>query len=150
MKQARIETIIGFLVIIIAIIFFCFAYKIVNNTSTNYGYKIFADFQNIDGIKEGAEIRISGIKVGKVGKISLDTEIYLANIELLIDQKVQIPDDSRAIISTNGILGGNYIRLTPGASERNFADGDKIIFTQSSLNIEELVNKLLMSFSSKS
>lgn len=147
MKQNVIETLIGFLVIVLAIGFLSFSYKVINTANNHSNYKLFADFQDVNGIQEGAEIRLSGIKIGKVGKISLNSEMYLANTELLINKSVQVPKDSRAIISTDGIFGGNYVRISPGGSEQILANGDQIILTQSALNIEELVNKLLVSFS---
>jgi len=149
MKQAKFETIVGFMVLIVAFGFFSFAYKISNSSKGSNGYALTANFQNIDGISEGADIKLAGIKIGQVGSLLLNAETYYASATLLIDESVAIPVDSRAIVSTSGLLGGKYIRINPGASDDNFVDGGKIKFTQSSLNIEDLIGKLMYSLTSK-
>ena len=79
----------------------------------------------------------------------LNDDMYYASARLLIDDSVDIPVGSRAIVSTSGLLGGKYIRISPGASDDNLANGDKIKFTQSALNIEDLIGKLMYSITSK-
>ncbi len=149
MKQAKLETIVGFMVLAVAFGFFAFAYKISNASRGNSGYTLIANFQNIDGISEGSDIKLAGIKVGQVGSLVLHDDTYYASVKLLIDDSVDIPVDSRAIVSTSGLLGGKYIRINPGASDDNFVDGGKIKFTQSALNIEDLIGKLMYSLTSK-
>lgn len=149
MKQNAIETIVGFIVILIAAVFFVFAYKTSNMSKTSDGYNVFANFQNIDGITKGSDVKLAGIKIGYVDTLSLEDDTYYAVVKLNIDNAVEIPKDSRAIVSTNGILGGKYIRINPGGSEKNIDHGGKIKFTQSALNIEDLIGKLMYSITSK-
>lgn len=149
MKQNTIETIIGFIVILIAAGFFIFAYNASNMSKTSNGYNVFANFQNIDGITEGSDVKLAGIKIGHVDSLTLEDDTYYAAAKLSIDNSVEIPKDSRAIVSTNGILGGKYIRISPGGSEKNLDHGGKIKFTQSALNIEDLIGKLMYSITSK-
>lgn len=149
MKQAKLETIVGFVVLIIAFGFFAFAYNVSNASKGSSGYTLIANFQNVDGITEGSDVKLAGIKIGQVGKLVLHDDTYYASVKLLIDDSVSIPVDSRAIVSTSGLLGGKYIRINPGASDDNFVNGDKIKFTQSALNIEDLIGKLMYSLTSK-
>ena len=79
----------------------------------------------------------------------MNDDTYYASVDLWIDEAISIPVDSRAIVSTNGLLGGRYIRINPGASDDNFVSGDKIKYTQSALNIEDLIGKLMYSLTSK-
>ena len=149
MKQGIIETLVGLFVLIVAFSFLGFAYNISDFSKTNNGYTITANFQNIDGIAKGADVKLAGIKIGSVGSLSLEDNTYYAILSLSINEGVNIPKDSSAIVSTSGLLGGKYIRINPSASDDNFADGGKIKFTQSSLNIEDLIGKLMYSITSK-
>lgn len=149
MKQARLETIVGFIVIIIAVGFFVFAYNKSNVSKSSGGYKLTANFQNIDGITSGSDVKLAGINIGRVDSVTLNNDTYYASIQLLIDDSIKIPVDSSAIVSSSGLLGGKYIRINPGASDDNLVNGDKIRFTQSALNIEDLIGKLMYSLTSK-
>jgi phospholipid/cholesterol/gamma-HCH transport system substrate-binding protein len=149
MKQARLETIVGFIVIIIAIGFFVFAYNESSGSKSSGGYKLIANFQNIDGITAGSDVKLAGINIGRVDSVTLNDDTYYASIQLLIDDSIKIPADSSAIVSSSGLLGGKYIRINPGASDDNLVNGDKIRFTQSALNIEDLIGKLMYSLTSK-
>ena len=149
MKQGIIETLVGLFVLIVAFSFLGFAYNISDFSKTNNGYTVTANFQNIDGIAKGADVKLAGIKIGSVDSLSLEDNTYYAILSLSINEGVNIPKDSSAIVSTRGLLGGKYIRINPGASDDNLADGGKIKFTQSSLNIEDLIGKLMYSITSK-
>lgn len=149
MKQGTFETMIGVMVLAVAMIFFIFAYKTSNYSNLDKGYHIVANFQNIDGILEGADVKLSGIKIGSVHNIALDKDTYYAAVQLQINDNISIPKDSSAIVSTSGLLGGKYIKITPGASDDIIKENGKIRFTQSALNIEELIGKLMYSLTSK-
>lgn len=149
MKQGIIETLVGFLVLIIAFSFFWFAYNASNFSNTNKGYVLVASFQNIDGITKGADVKLAGVKIGFVDSLSLENDTYYAILKLKLNEGVSIPNDSSAIVSTSGLLGGKYIRINPGASDDILKDGSKIKFTQSSLNIEDIIGKLMYSITSK-
>jgi phospholipid/cholesterol/gamma-HCH transport system substrate-binding protein len=149
MKQQTIETIVGLLVLFIAAAFIYFGYAKNNNTIGTTRYKLLVSFENIDGISEGADVKIAGMKIGNVEKIEFDNENYRALLTLHINQDVNVPEDSRAIISTNGIIGNKYIKISPGASEDYLANNGIIKFTQSALNIEDLISKLIYAFTSK-
>lgn len=149
MKQGAIETIVGFVVMCVAALFFTFSYKISHASKSGEGYIIRADFQNIEGLSEGNDVKLSGIKIGYIDSVSLEKDTYFAVAKLRIQKGIEIPSDSRAMVSTNGLLGGKYVRITPGAADDVLKDSDKIKFTQSALNIEDLISKLMYSMTSK-
>ncbi len=149
MKQGVIETLVGLLVLVVAFGFLVFAYNVSNVSKTRDGYNVVANFQDIDGISEGADVKLAGIKIGYVDSVLLDSDTYYAGVRLYIDKKIEIPEDSRAVVATSGLLGGKYIRISPGVSEDNLSNEGKIKFTQSSLNIEDLIGKLMYSLTSK-
>lgn len=140
---------VGFLIIVVACSFFYYAYTISNSARVNDGYLLNASFENIEGISVGSDIKLAGIKVGYVENITLEPDTYFAKASFRIANDIEVPKDSRAIVSTSGLIGNKYIRINPGASDINLSDGDKFIFTQSALNIEDLIAKLMYSLTSK-
>ncbi|MGC0371779.1 MAG: hypothetical protein DGJ47_000479 [Rickettsiaceae bacterium] len=149
MKQGIFETIVGMLVLVCAFAFFYYSYNVSGASNSSNTYTLKAEFDNIDGISNGSDVKISGIKVGTIKNVILEKDTYYAVLDLDIDKQVQIPKDSRASVSTHGIIGGRYIRITPGADDSMLQNNDKIIYTQSALNIEDLISKVVHSFTSK-
>ena len=149
MKQNIIETIIGFVVLIIALLFLIFAYKIGSPITNSKGYQVIANFQSAEGIAVGGDVTISGIKIGSVKKITLDPNSFYANVYLHINDDVKIPKDSKAQVVTSGLLGGKYISIVPGNDDASLAANEEIRYTQSAINIESLINKIVSSFGSK-
>ncbi len=149
MKQNIIETIIGFVVLIIALLFLIFAYKTGSSITSSKGYQLTANFQSAEGIAVGSDVMISGIKIGSVKKITLDPNSFYASVCLNINDDVKIPKDSKAQVVTSGLLGGKYISIVPGNDDENLAANEEIRYTQSAINIESLINKIVSSFGSK-
>ncbi len=142
MKERVIETVVGFVVICLAIFSFMFFYKISDSGEDGEGYFLNAYFQNIEGVAEGNDVKLSGIKIGYIDNVTLENGTYFAVARLKIKKGIDIPSDSRAIVSTSGLLGGKYIRINPGSADDNLKENGKFKFTQSSINIEDLISKL--------
>ncbi|MEN6318345.1 MAG: outer membrane lipid asymmetry maintenance protein MlaD [Syntrophaceae bacterium] len=100
---------------------------------------IYATFSNIGGLKEGAEVQIAGVNIGRVKAITLDE--YQAKVKLQISTTVPIQDDAIASIKTKGLVGEKFIEITPGGSEEIIANGGKIQETQPPFDIERAVSK---------
>ncbi len=149
MKQGAIETVIGMLILALAAWFFFYVYKISGSAKPTGGYSISANFENIEGLTIGSDVKLSGIKIGYVDNISLEKDTFFAKIILRIDRAIEIPKDSRVIVSTSGLIGNKYIRINPGASDVMLSEGDKFVYTQSALNVEDLIAKLMYSVTSK-
>ncbi len=149
MEQRVIETIVGFIVISLALFSFVFFYKVSNYSKESDGYFLNAYFQNIEGLSEGNDVKLSGIKIGYIDSLSLEKDTYFAIAKLKIKKSVDIPSDSRAVISTNGLIGGKYVRINPGAADDNLKDNGKIKYTQSAISIEDLIGKLIYSMTNK-
>jgi phospholipid/cholesterol/gamma-HCH transport system substrate-binding protein len=114
-------------------------------------YAVVARFDDIGGLKVGAPVTMSGVRVGEVSAIVFDSSVYKAAVTLNINRQYNhIPDDSDAAIQTAGLLGANYVSLDAGGSETYLHAGSQILFTQSAIVLENLINKLFASFSSKS
>lgn len=114
-------------------------------------YSVTAVFQNIGGLKVRAPVSMSGVKIGRVASIDLDPQRLEAVVTLDINKKYdKLPRDTVASILTAGLLGEQYVGLSPGASEKYLRNGDKIQFTQSAIILEHLIGQFLAGQSNKS
>ncbi len=104
-------------------------------------YTATALFDSVAGLKNGANIEIAGVQVGKVKNISLEDD--MAFVELSIYKEIKITDDTIASIRTNGVIGEKFIKLTPGGSEDYIENGGTIIDTESAISLEELISKYI-------
>jgi phospholipid/cholesterol/gamma-HCH transport system substrate-binding protein len=142
MRGNVIEAVMGAVVLVVAAVFLFFAYS-TSQTRSVSGYELTADFERIDGIKEGSDVRISGIKVGSVVGQSLDPKTFLATLRMAIDPAFKLPDDTSAEIVSDGLLGGKYLSLTPGGSDKEIPAGGRIRYTQSSVSLEHLIGQMM-------
>lgn len=108
-------------------------------------YRVEASFDNLGGLKVRAPIKSSGVVVGRVVDIGFNNQEFLATVTFEIEEKYLFPDDSSASILTSGLLGEQYIGLTPGGSDDDLKDNGRIIYTQSAVVLEELISKFLYS-----
>lgn len=114
------------------------------------GYEVTAKFEQIGGLKIGAQVSMSGVTIGRVVGISFDQTDYRAHVKLRIDPEYsRIPSDSDAAILTQGLLGNQYVGLGAGSSETFLKQGDEIEFTQPAVVLENLISKFLYSLGSK-
>ena len=109
------------------------------------GLSLVAHFDEIGGLTARAPVVISGVKVGQVAQIRLDPELR-AEVTLELDARLELPVDTSARIRTAGLLGDQFVALVPGAEEELLASGDVVSFTESALNIESLVGRLVHNF----
>lgn len=106
-------------------------------------YTLTANFDNVGGLKVRAPVKSAGVVVGRIAKISFDDKTFQAVVAINLETAYQFPKDSSAAILTSGLLGEQYLGLTPGSEEDNFADGGKIRYTQSAVVLEQLISKFL-------
>ncbi len=131
----------GAIVIAVAVVFFIFAYQIAEVGAASGGYQVDARFSSASGLVTGADVRLSGIKVGSVVNQRLDTETFEAIVTLSVSPDVKLPNDTSAQIATEGLLGGSYVSLQPGGAEETLAAGDTIEYTQGAVNLMSLIGQ---------
>lgn len=148
MKRNVIETVLGAVVLAVAILFLAYSYSSASIGSAD-GYEVSANFSSIGGLGVGDKVVISGVKVGSVSRIELDKETFLAKVYLDVNDKVQLPDDTAAFISSESLLGGLYMQLEPGASEEMIEPGGMIEYTQAPQNLEQLLGQFIFSMQDK-
>jgi phospholipid/cholesterol/gamma-HCH transport system substrate-binding protein len=142
------EIIVGTFVLASAAFFFFTSFKNSKNSSLS-GYNLIAKFENIDGINNGSDVKISGVKIGTVESQFLDEKDFRATLKLKIANNIKLPNDSSAKVSSEGLLGSKYLSISPGGDEENLKEGDEIQFTQSSVNFEDLLGKFIFNSDTK-
>ncbi len=125
----------------------------ITNRDFSFGgsaYRVQAQYDNIGGLKAGAPVAMSGVTIGRVESIAFDMNALKAVVTLRIDGRYdRIPQDSDASIFTAGLLGGQYIGITPGGAEEYLSDGARIEFVQDAIVLENLISKYLFSQAGK-
>jgi phospholipid/cholesterol/gamma-HCH transport system substrate-binding protein len=132
-------------VLAVAGAFFVYAAKTAD-VNTGGSYELIAKFRKADGLSVGGDVRVSGVKVGSVRDVRLDPKTYQALVVMSVRDGVEMPEDSSAIVATDGLLGGAHITIQPGGAEEMLAAGDEFQVTQGSVSILDLVGKAISSF----
>ena len=142
MDRNPVETIMGAVVLLVAAFFLVFAW---NNASIGAvkGYEIKAAFFKVGGLDTGADVRISGVKVGTVTDQYLDPETFDAVVVMSVKPDIKLPEDTVATISSEGLLGGKYVKLDPGSAEAVIPTGGQIAETRDFKSLEELVSDII-------
>jgi len=118
----------------------------VANFQQGPSYTVKAEFTNIGQLKLRAPVKIAGVRIGSVKAIDLDQQKLQAKVQISIDNRYnELPDDSAAAIFTSGLLGDQYVAIQPGGSPTMLKDGDEFVLTQSSIQLEDLIGKFLVS-----
>jgi phospholipid/cholesterol/gamma-HCH transport system substrate-binding protein len=146
MRQRSVDILVGLFVLIAVLALLVLALKVsgLTNLDSSTGYQVSAEFDNVGGLKIGAPVSIAGVKVGVVDDIVLDPVTFRAKAMVEIFNKVtQIPSDSSASILTAGILGAQYVGLTPGFSTQSLVNNGSIKTTHSALVLENLIGQLM-------
>ncbi len=143
MKNNVIETLVGGAVIAIAVAFFTYVYNTADISAGSGGYSVSARFTSVDGITSGSDVRMAGIKIGTVLDQSLDLESYEAVLTIAFNSEVNIPADSSAKITADGLLGDKYVSVEPGGDATMLTEGGTIEYTQGSLDLFGLIGSFL-------
>lgn len=108
-------------------------------------YELVANFENIGSLKTRSPVKSAGVVVGRVVSITLDPERYMAKVTLAMESRYQFSRDSSAEILTSGLLGEQYVGVTPGADDRMLKAGDTFKITSSAIVLEQLISRFLFS-----
>ncbi len=143
MAENKSEIIAGAVVLAVAAGFVFYAGKLTGASTGGATYELNASFRSADGITVGTDVRLAGVKVGRVTSMALDPATYRAGTTISVAEGIDVPDDSALAISSEGLLGGNYVEILPGGSPLHFAPGDQIEFTQGSVSLVSLLMKFV-------
>ena len=143
MKVNKLETVVGIFVVVFAILFVIFTMKMTSRSMNKDYYRLNASFDNIEGVNVGTKVKIGGVEIGSVEKYFID-ENYKPTLTLKIKKDIQLPIDSNLKISTSGIIGGKYLKVLVGGEEEYFVNGDTFEFTESTMDLEDLITRFML------
>jgi len=142
MGQKLVETVMGAVVVGIAILFLVFAWNTADLRPVS-GYTLKATFASVGALAPGSDVKIGGVKVGTVTGQRIDPETFRAEISFTIRTDLKLPDDTQASVTSDGLLGGKYLRLVPGTSKKKLAPGATLQKTRDALALEELLARAI-------
>ena len=143
MRENLTEALEGLVVVALALWFAIFAWQRTGGGSHGAAVRVTALFPNATGVSVGTDVRIAGLKVGTVAAQRLDPKTWQAEVILALDPSTRVPADSTAVITSEGLLGGTYIQLVPGADQAPLKNGDTIVDTQGSLDLMSLIGQFI-------
>jgi phospholipid/cholesterol/gamma-HCH transport system substrate-binding protein len=142
MRKKPVETIMGLVVLIIALLFLGFAYR-VSDLQVVKGYTVKAEFLKVGGLSTGSDVRINGIKVGTVTAQQLNNEDYTVNVIMSIGSDVKLPKDSVATIVGDGLMGDKFVKIEPGKEKEYLQEGDTFAKTKDFKTLEDMVGEVI-------
>jgi phospholipid/cholesterol/gamma-HCH transport system substrate-binding protein len=140
------EVAAGAVILGVALLFL--GYAVLNSgrgTVNGDGIRLTAKFDRIDGLSNGADVRIAGVRVGSVTDARIDPQTFSAELTMKVDRSLRLPDDTSAEVTSEGLLGGRYVSLVPGGSDKVLSDGGRITQTQGSVSLESLLGRFIFS-----
>ncbi len=139
MSENKTEVFVGGAVVVVGILFGFYVFQTAGLSTGSGSYPIHASFRSAEGVRVGTDVRLAGVKIGAVTQIKLDSDTYEAKSTLSIGKDIQIPDDSSLTITSEGLLGGNFVEVVPGMSEDYLESGDEVVDTQGSVSLIQLM-----------
>lgn len=143
MAENTTEVVAGGVVLAAALGFLFFAAQGTGFTGGNAGYDLSASFRSVEGIAVGTDVRLAGVKVGTVTALDLNPQTFFADARISLRDDLVLPDDSGIAISSEGLLGGNFVELLPGGSVTNLSPGAEIEDTQGAVSLIGLLLKFV-------
>ncbi|HBQ37301.1 MAG TPA: outer membrane lipid asymmetry maintenance protein MlaD [Rhodobacteraceae bacterium] len=144
MSESTTEVLVGGAVLAVAIGFLIYAGQATGfSPAKSSDYPLIASFRSGEGISVGTDVRLAGVKIGTISQMALNAQTYRADVTLSMKQGILIPDDSAVVVASEGLLGGNFVEIYPGASLDNFTSGDEIEDTQGAVSLVSLLMKFV-------
>lgn len=144
MHRSLIETLMGAMVLGVAGLFLAFAYTTAD-LGRSGGYDVYANFTTVGGLRVGSDVRLAGIKVGTVTHQEIDPKTYLARVTFSVEPTIKLPADTSAAITSEGLLGGNFVDLAPGGDPKMLQPGERIAYTQDAVDLVQMLGKFVFS-----
>ena len=142
-KKINIEFMLGLLILIFSLILIIYYSSKINLFKKTETFEINSSFFDVGNINIGNDVKIQGVKVGEVSRISLDQESYMAIITSSVDKSIKIPNDSIFKISNNGFIGSPYIEIKLGISKELLKNNDYTINNIDAVSLEEIINNFI-------
>lgn len=144
MERNTLETMLGAVVLLVAAGFLYLIYSETEIGASTAGYPLELRFDSGGSTIVGTDVRIAGVKVGSVIDQHFDAENYQAVVTIEVDNSVKLPKDTSAVVTSDGLLGDNYILLNIGGDPEMLAPKDRIRNVQGAINLADLINKFVV------
>ena len=141
MAENVTEVLTGAGVLAVAIGFLAYASDGAGLSRATDSYELTASFRSVEGVTVGTDVRLAGVKVGTVTSLALNPQTFYADATFTVANGVEVPDDSTAIIASEGLLGGAFLELQPGGSPLNLDPGAEVENTQGAVSVISLMMK---------
>ncbi len=143
MSQNTTEILVGGAVLAGALAFAIYAGQATGLSASAGGYELNASFRSLEGVGVGTDVRLAGVKIGTVTHVELNPQTYRADTRFSVVNGIEVPDDSAAVVASEGLLGGNFVEIVPGGSEFYFEPGDRVEDTQGAVSLISLLLKFV-------
>ncbi|WP_172326982.1 outer membrane lipid asymmetry maintenance protein MlaD [Mangrovicoccus sp. HB161399] len=143
MSENVTEVAVGGAVLAVAAAFLFYALGSAGSIGSTAGYPLTASFRSAEGIGVGTDVRMAGVKIGSVTGMDLNAQTFRAEATVQINNGIELPDDSAIVISSEGLLGGNFVEVLPGGSAYNYKSGDEVLDTQGAVSLISLLMKFV-------
>ena len=143
MAENRAEVLAGTAVLAVAAGFAFYAAQGAGLTRAPDSYALTASFRSVEGITVGSDVRLAGVKVGSITGLALNPTTFFADATVALQTDILLPTDSAILISSEGLLGGNFVEIVPGGAPDNLAPGAEIEDTQGAVSLISLLMKFV-------
>ena len=143
MSHNTTEVLVGGVVLAAAIGFAIYAGQATGLSQSGTDYSLNTSFRSLEGVGVGTDVRLAGVKIGTVTDVVLNPQTYRADTHFSVQQGIDIPDDSAVVVSSEGLLGGNFVEIMPGGSPFSFEPGDEMDDTQGAVSLITLLLKFV-------
>lgn len=109
------------------------------------GYELQVRLAKTDGLTKGAEVRVSGVRIGTVTDLTLDPASYLATVRMNIRDDVRVPTDSALEVTSGGILGNLYVSIFPGKATAMLPPGGVIVKSCGAEDVMAMIGRVGLS-----
>ena len=143
MAENTVEVLVGGLIVAIAAGFVVYAGQATGFARAPESYPLIASFRSVEGVTVGTDVRLAGVKIGSITGLSLNPATFFADATISVQNGILLPEDSAILVSSEGLLGGNFIEILPGGSAVNLEPGSEIEDTQGAVSLISLLMKFV-------
>lgn len=138
MPKQVVEMLVGAGMLLFGIVFIAFAFS-GSGPDAGDGYRVVAVFNDASGLAPGDEMRIAGVKIGRVVEKQFDAEAFEAVVTFVVDDHIKLPADSEALIEPDGLLGGSFVLIKPGLKQSHIPPGGRFTATRGTINVIDVI-----------
>lgn len=144
MTRETVHILVGAAVLLAAPLLFLVFLTGDARTGSTEGFELKARYNRVDGVTVGTDVLLAGAPIGKVTRVDFDPELLQAILTMTLREDIKVPLDTAALIVSDGLLGGKFIKLEPGGAEQMLRPGDHFEYTQDAIIVEALLEKVVL------